>query len=169
MIKMKKMDKKMINEFFDNSLNSKFGKDVQNYYNKKIKNENKVIIKYYKMLGVSPQNNYIMSMLSSELVNKINKLINKDKVKDSNESMIHVDDEVANMISDENSIKKYFKNLLTKYDNNYEQCYSIGVCIGNFIYNFDSFMKAPTLTKLKNLASLALAIALPYKIISKIS
>ena len=183
--KDEKNGQKMINEFFDNSLNSKFGKDVQNYYNKKIKNENKVIIKYYKMLGVSPQNNYIMSMLSSELVNNINKLINKDKVKDSNESMIHVDDEVknmldnknknkdsnesmihvddevANMISDENSIKKYFKNLLKKYDNNYEQCYSIGVCIGNFIYNFDSFKKAPTLTKLKDLASLALAIALP--------
>ena len=163
-----------IDEFFVNSINSKFGKDVQKYYDKK----NKISIKYCQMIEASPENNYFLNIIGSGFIDKINQLIYNN----SNEAMIHVDDEISNMKKDEEKreerneamvhvddeapnmidrIKKFISDI-SKIDNKqFDQSYSIGVCLGNFIYNFYSFMKAPNSTKLKNLASLSLAVGLP--------
>jgi len=158
---------KKIDEFFENSLYSKFGKDVQKYYDKK----NKISIKYCQMIEASPDNNYFLNIIGSGLIDKINQLIynggneaiiqvdkEKDKEKDKernkerNDAMIHVDDEIPNTISKSKECLNYKQ---------FDQGYSIGICLGNFIYNFESFMKAPNSTKLKHLSSLALAVGLP--------
>ena len=61
-------------------------------------------------------------------------------------------------------------DLLKNLDNKpFDQSYSIGVCLGNFIYNWDSFCKAPVSGKILNISTLALAVGLPsIKLIPKI-
>ena len=88
---------------------------------------------------------------------------------DNFEREIHIDDEINN-ISKENKIKKFFKNLFGSLDNlRIDQSYSIGICLGNFLYNWDSFRKAPIQANAANLVLLALAMGLPIiKLIPKI-
>ena len=157
-----KKDEKAINNFFENSMNSKFGKDVQKYYDKK----NKLSIKYCQFINATPNNNFFLNKIGTGFIHKLNKFINKD----NNEAAIHVDDEIPNMISKENRIKKFFRDLLKNLDNKpFDQSYSIGVCLGNFIYNWDSFCKAPVSGKILNISTLALAVGLPaIKLIPKI-
>ena len=151
-----------INDFFEKSLNSKYGKHVQEYYDKK----DKLNIKYCKILGASPNNNFFLNKIGTGFIHKLNKLINKD----SNEAQMHIDDEIPNMINEKNKIKQFFTNLLKKIDNKqFDQSYSIGICLGNFIYNWNFFSKAPKYYKAINLATLSLAVGLPaIKLIPKI-
>ena len=94
-----KKDEKAINNFFENSMNSKFGKDVQKYYDKK----NKLSIKYCQFINATPNNNFFLNKIGTGFIHKLNKFINKD----NNEAAIHVDDEIPNMISKENRILYY--------------------------------------------------------------
>ena len=43
----------------------------------------------------------------------------------------------------------------------FDQGYSIGICLGNFIYNWESFYNSPNSNKAFNLATLSLAVFLP--------
>ena len=151
-----------INNFFENSLKSTFGEDVQKYYNKK----DKFTINYCKYIGASPKNNFFLNKIGTGFIHKINKLL----LEDTNDAQIHIDDEIPNIINDENKIKKFFVDLLKGLDNKeFDQIYSIGICLGNFIYNWNSFLKAPTRAKILNIATLTLAIGLPFiKLIPKI-
>ena len=171
-----------INKFFENSLKSKYGENIQKYYNKK----EKLIIKYCQYINASPKNNYFLNKIGTLFNNKIKKCLTKgskeasinvdDEIPnaieenyDNFEGEIHIDDEINN-ISKENKIKKFFKNLFGSLDNlRIDQSYSIGICLGNFLYNWDSFLKAPTQANAANLALLALAMGLPIiKLIPKI-
>ena len=150
-----KESEEAINDFFKNSLKSKFGEDVQKFYDKK----NKLTVKYSQHIGASPYNNFFLNKVGTGFIDKINKYI----LKDSNESPIHIDDEIPDMIKGrklitnilknifkpsndkENKIIKFFKCLMKKLDNKQFDCsYSIGICLGNFLYNYDSFCNAPT-------------------------
>ena len=169
-----------INKFFENSLKSKYGINIQKYYNKK----DKLIIKYCQYIKASPKNNYFLNKIGTLFNNKIKKCITKESketpmqvddeipniIEDNYEGKIHLDDEVNNSINDENKIKKFFKDLFGSLDNlRIDQSYSIGICLGNFMYNWDSFCKAPTKANAANLALLALAMGLPIiKLIPKI-
>ena len=147
-------DKEAINDFFKKSMDSKFGKDIQKYYNK-----NDILsVQYSKFVGASPDNNFFLNKIGTGFIHKINKLINSEK----NEAQIHIDDEIPNMISEENKIKKFFIDLLKQLDNKmFDQGYSIGICLGNFIYNWESFYNSPNSNKAFNLATLSLAVFLP--------
>ena len=128
-----------INNFFEKSLKSKYGEDVQKYYNKK----NKFEINYCRYIKASPENNYFLNKIGTGFIHKFNKYMQKN-----NDGQIHIDDEIPNIINDENRIKKFFIDLLKKLDNKIaDQSYSIGICLGNFIYNWNSFCKAPTSAK----------------------
>lgn len=135
-------------------MDSKFGKDIQKYYNK-----NDILsVQYSKFVGASPDNNFFLNKIGTGFIHKINKLINSEK----NEAQIHIDDEIPNMISEENKIKKFFIDLLKQLDNKmFDQGYSIGICLGNFIYNWESFYNSPNSNKAFNLATLSLAVFLP--------
>jgi len=158
---MKGSDKE-INIFFEESLKSKYGEDVQKYYDKK----NKLTIRYCQYINATPDNNFFLSKIGTGFIHKINKYV----LKDSNEAPIHIDDEIPNMIDKKSKIKQFFREYLAKIDNKqYDQSYSIGICLGNFIANWDSFIKAPKVGKAITLASLALAVGLPtIKLIPKI-
>ena len=91
----------------------------------------------------------------------------------------HLDDEVPNLLDDcKNSSKNkidskiidFFENKLKNIDiQTLDNCYSIGYCLGSFLTNLESFMKAPTSSKAFSLASLALGCGLPLiKLIPKI-
>ena len=98
-----------------------------------------------------------MNKIGTGFIHKLNKLVNKN-----NETAIHVDDEIPNMFSKENRFKKFFRDLLKKLDNKtFDQSYSIGICLGNFFYNWVAFWKAPMKEKILNISTLALAIGLP--------
>ena len=70
-------------------MNSKFGKDVQKYYDKK----NKLSIKYCQFINATPNNNFFLNKIGTGFIHKLNKFINKD----NNEAAIHVDDEIPNI------------------------------------------------------------------------
>ena len=160
-IELIKNSEAAINEFFTNSLKSKFGEDVQKFYNKK----DKLAIRYCNYINATPNNNFFLNKIGTGFIHKINKYI----INDGNEAAIHIDDEVPHMISKKNSIKKFFSEIMKTIDNKqFDQGYSIGVCLGNFIYNWDSFYNAPKRAKAISLASLALAVGLPaIKLIPK--
>ena len=172
-----KESEEAINDFFINSLKSKFGEDVQKFYDKK----SKFTVRFSQYIGASPKNNYFLNKIGTGFIHKINKYLIKD------ESPIHLDDEIPNILGKENKIKKFFKSILQKFGNKekkiskfmkdlmqkldkkqFDNGYSIGICLGNFLYNFDSFYNAPTKEKAFNLATLALAAGLPaIKLIPK--
>ena len=154
---MKGSDKE-INIFFEESLKSKFGEDIQKYYDKKCK----LTITYAKYINATPDNNYFLNKIGTGFIHKINKYVNE-----SNEAIKNVDDEIPNIFSKKSKNEKSF---LDKIDNKtYDQSYSIGICLGNFIANWDSFIKEPSGGKARTLASLALAAGLPaIKLIPKI-
>ena len=174
-----KNDKDAINNFFINSINSQFGKSVQKYYNK----NNKLSKNYAQLLNATPDNSYFINQIAISLMQNIEKYsLSKKQItasKQSNEmkqTASHIDDEAQNLIEDikcknsedkdtckienRNRIIKYFDEKLMELNINIEQInngYSIGYCLGNFIYNFKSFLKAPNSSKAFSLASLALA------------
>ena len=154
---------KHIGNFFKQSMNSELGKIFLKLYDKKKKLESI----YSKILKMSPDNdvfiNYYIEQTASHLINKF-------KLKE--QSAAHVDDEFENF---KNKIKckgsenkevcinerklefiKRFEKVLPNVDNFDNGC-SIGFCIGTFLANYDSFIKAPTKGKVYSLASLALA------------
>lgn len=157
-----KDSEKEINIFFEESLNSQYGKDIQNYYDKK----NKISIRYCQYINATPDNNYFLNKIGTGFIHKLNKYA----IKGNNEAIKNIDDEIPNMINKKNKIKEFFKDMLKKLDNKqFDQSYSIGICIGNFIANYNYFIKAPSSGKAITLASLALAIGLPaIKLIPKI-
>ena len=104
-----KKSEEAINDFFVHSLKSKFGEDVQKYYDKK----SKLTVKFGEHIGASPKNNYFLNKIGTGFIHKINKYL----IKNSNESPFHLDDEVPNMIGKENKIKKFFKYIFQKFDN----------------------------------------------------
>ena len=59
-----KNDEKAINNFFDNSMKSKFGKDIQKYYDKK----NKLSTRYCQIIGASPNNNFFLNKLGTGFI-----------------------------------------------------------------------------------------------------
>ena len=158
---------KEINDFFSNSMKSKFGESVQKCYDKK----QKLSINYCKMLGASPDNNFFLSQLGTNLFFKITNMLGKS----SQQAAAHIDDEIPNMIDDinenyDNKILDFFKNELKDLNSNdFNNNYSIGYCLGNFLCNFEAYVKAPTSEKVFSLVSLALGCGLPIiKLIPKI-
>jgi len=156
-----------INEFFSKSMMSKFGENVQKCYDKK----QKLSINYCKMLRASPDNNFFLSQLGTNLFFAITRILGKS----SQQAAAHIDDEIPNMINDingnqDNKILDFFKNELKDLNcNEFNNYYSIGYCLGNFLCNFDSYVKAPTSEKVFSLVSLALGCGLPIiKLIPKI-
>ena len=95
---------------------------------------------------------------------------------------MHMDDEVPNMLFKDqtdknNKILEFFKSFGINFKEEFkifdhyefDQGYSLGFCLGNFLYDFESFKKAPTREKAINLASLALACGPPIlKLIPKV-
>ena len=173
-----KPNSKEINEFFVNSINSKFGKNVQKCFDK----NNKLSVNYCKIINASPDNSFFLSQIGTSFFLKINKNIGKSI---GQTAAAHLDDELPNLIDDyngsnsENKNKKIieffkqfngeFKKLNVETLDNIDNSYSIGYCLGNFINNFSTFLKAPTSGKVLGLASLALGCGLPLiKLIPKI-
>ena len=70
----------------------------------------------------------------------------------------------------DNKILDFFKNELKDLNSNdFNNNYSIGYCLGNFLCNFEAYVKAPTSEKVFSLVSLALGCGLPIiKLIPKI-
>jgi hypothetical protein len=157
-----KDSEKEINIFFEESLNSKYGKDIQNFYDKK----SKLSIRYCQYINATPVNNYFLNKIGTGFIHKMNKFVKNE----NNEAVKNIDDEIPNMIDDANKIKKFFKDALKMLDNKqFDQSYSIGICFGTFIANYKSFSKAPSREKAITLALLAFAIGLPaIKLIPKL-
>ena len=133
---MKDSDKE-IDIFFKESLNSKYGKDIQKYYDKK----SKLSIRYCQYINATPDNNYFLSKIGTGFIHKMNKYA----IKENNEAIKNIDDEIPNMINEENKIKEFFKYMLKNIDNKqYDQSYSIGICLGNFLANLNSFSESPS-------------------------
>jgi hypothetical protein len=105
-----KKDQNAINDFFEESLNSEYGKHVQKYYDE---NKNKLNVKYCVFIGATPQNNFFLNKIGTGFIHKLNKYINKD----SNEAQIHIDDEIPNIRDYGNEIKKFFTDLLKSIEN----------------------------------------------------
>ena len=158
-----KPDKKDIDRFFTNSIKSKFGKNFIKCYDKK----QKLSSNYCKALGASPNNNYFLSIIASNFCSKI-------KVGANLEDQIgaHLDDEIPNLIeeykssnqnlNEKNSIAKFFDKYLEKADIEVlDSGSSIGLCIGTFLANLESFEKSPTSSKALSFASLILGCGLP--------
>ena len=173
-----KPNSKEINEFFVNSINSKFGENVQKCYDK----NNKLSVNYCKIINASPDNSFFLSQIGTSLFFKIYKIIGKSI---GQTAAAHLDDELPNFIDDYNGsnsdnknqkiiefFKQFngeFKKLNVETLDNLDNSYSIGYCLGNFISNFETFLKAPTSGKVFGLVSLALGCGLPLiKLIPKI-
>ena len=167
-----KSDKTEINNFFTKSMNSKFGKNVIDCYDKK----QKLSLNYCKILGASPDNNYFLSIIGTNLFSKI--------IGNSKEQIgAHLDDEVNGFLEEYNgsntdtkeksNIIKYFEGMNEKFKDlniqTLDNSYSIGFCLGSFISNLRSLMKAPTSAKVFSVVSCALGCGLPLiKMIPKI-
>ena len=123
-----------------------------------------------------------MSQIGTSLFFKIYKIIGKSI---GQTAAAHLDDELPNFIDDYNGsnsdnknqkiiefFKQFngeFKKLNVETLDNLDNSYSIGYCLGNFISNFETFLKAPTSGKVFGLVSLALGCGLPLiKLIPKI-
>ena len=173
-----KPNSKEINEFFVNSINSKFGENVQKCYDK----NNKLSVNYCKIINASPDNSFFLSQIGTSLFFKIYKIIGKSI---GQTAAAHLDDELPNFIDDYNGSNSdnknqkiieffqqfngEFKKLNVETLDNIDISYSIGYCLGNFISNFETFLKAPTSGKVFGLVSLALGCGLPLiKLIPKI-
>ena len=164
-----KSDKKEIDNFFTKSMNSKFGKNVIDCYDKK----QKLSLNYCKVLRASPYNNYFLSIIATDFFSKI--IVNS-----KGQIGAHLDDEVPNFLEEyngsnesKNRITKFFERMSSKFKEldhkTFNNSYSIGFCLGSFLSNFESFVKAPTSAKAFSLASLALGCGLPLiKMIPKI-
>jgi len=174
-----KNDKDEINNFFISSIDSQFGKSVQKCFEKKFK----LITNYAQILKATPDNNYFINQIAINIILNAekNSLLKKPitETKQPNEikqTASHIDDEVQNLVEDikckisedkdmckienKNKLIKYFDEKLLKLNINIDHIdniYSIGYCLGNFLYNFNSFCQAPNSSKAFNLASLALA------------
>ena len=155
---------KYIGNFFEQSMHSELGDIFLKFYDKNTQLESI----YLKILKISPDNdhfiNYYIDQTTSHLINDI-KII-KDQ------SVAHVDDEFENFINkieckgseDKNvcmnerklEFIQQWEKILPNVDNFDNGC-SIGFCIGTFLANYDSFIKAPTKEKVYCLASLAFA------------
>ena len=128
------------------------------------------------MLGATPDNNYFLSIIGTNFFSKITELIGKS----SNQIGAHIDDEIPNIIDDfkdsnnkKSKITEFFESFNEKFKElkceTLDNSYSIGYCIGSFLTNIDSFIKAPTSSKAFSIASLALGCGLPLiKLIPKI-
>jgi hypothetical protein len=141
-----KPDKTEIDEFFTKSVNSKFGKNFISCYDKK----EKLSLNYCKMLRASPDNNYFLSIIGTNFFSKI--------IGNSKEQIgAHLDDEIPNLLEEYNSSKKncimnFFEGMNIKFKElnveTLDNSYSIGYCLGSFLVNLESFIKAPTSAKL---------------------
>ena len=173
-----KPNSKEIDNFFVNSMNSKFGRNVQEYYNK----NNKLSVNYCKIIKASPDNSFFLSQIGTSFFFKICKTIGKSI---GQTAAAHLDDEVPNFIEDYNGSNPDNKNnkiidFFKQFNNEFKKLnvepletldnsYSIGYCLGNFISNYECFKKAPTSGKAFALVSLALGCGLPLiKLIPKI-
>ena len=177
-----KNDKYEIDNFFTKSIESQFGKSVQKYYNKK-----KFSNQYAQLLKVTPDNSYFINQIAVSLIKNDKEFshLKKSKAETKKIDVIkqtasHVDDEVQNLvegikcndsedkdmckIKNRNKIINYFDEKLLKLNiniENIENSYSIGYCLGNFLYNYESFRQAPNKSKAFILSSLAVACGPP--------
>ena len=125
------------------------------------------------MLRASPDNNYFLSIIGTNFFSKI---IGNSK----GQIGAHLDDEVPNFLEEyngsnqsKNCIMRFFEEMSSKFkelDHHiFDNSYSIGFCLGSFLSNLESFIKAPTSAKAFSLASLALGCGLPLiKMIPKV-
>ena len=152
-------DKRKINEFFTRSINSKFGKNFINCYDKK----QKLSLKYCMALKASPDNNYFLNFIASNFYSKIRIGANfKDQIG------AHLDDEVPNFIEEYKGSNQN-KRIITFFDEQLKEAniqvldnsYSVGFLLGSYLTNFESFIKDPGPGKLYRLASLALCCGMP--------
>ena len=177
--KLKKFNGEQINEFFTNSMKSKFGQSIQKFYDSK----NRLNVRYCMSIGASPKNIYFFGQLVNSFVSQMlnligksgfqnaghiddelpklliefkNKLYSKLSVKNNiiecNDKPINLKNELPELIEKKNDIMKIFENM------NLGTGYSIGFCLGNFLTEFESFLTAPNETKIISLVSLSLAV-----------
>ena len=169
-----KQDSKEIKDFFDKSISSQFGKNVQKCYDK----NKKFSVNYCKIIKAPPDNSFFLSQIATSFFLKIYKQIGKSI---GQSAAAHLDDEVPNFIDDykgsnsdnKSKIIEFFKQFNEEFKNlnveTLDNSYSIGYCLGNFISNFANFCQAPTSGKALGLVSLALGCGLPLiKLIPKI-
>ena len=180
--KLKEFNEDKINEFFTNSMKSKFGQSIQKFYDSK----NRLNVRYCMSIGASPNNIYFFGQLVNSFVSQVLNMIGKSGFQNAG----HVDDELPNVLKEfkNNLYSKYLKIIGKKYifekknntiniddelpthisnkkeiiklikEINFYAGYSIGFCLGNFLTEFESFLSAPKETKIISLVSLTLAI-----------
>ena len=156
-------DKEEIIDFFSKSLNCELGKHLIRCYDRENK-ENKLETIYAKMLKVPPNNSYFINKIATNLVSKF---VSNSKSK----AVAHMDNEIQDLIKDakcigsedknkciaenKDEIEKFFEEKFNV--DTFDNSFSLGYCLGNFLSNYDSFRKAPNSSKAFYLASLALA------------
>ena len=177
--KINEFDEKKINEFFTNSMKSKFGESIQKFYDSK----NRLNVRYCMSIGASPQNIYFFSQIMQSFVTHLLSMIGKSGYQNAahleelpevlevleeckKKSFALLFEKVLNTNVDNFKLNIEFKSLeLTDKENyflelfeklNINVGYSVGFCIGNFLTEFESFLKAPRKTKIISLVSLAL-------------
>ena len=158
-----KKDKSEIEFFFNKSMNSQLGKKFLEFFDKNQKQKLKSC--YTKIMHVPPNNSYFLTQIATNL-------ILRSEIDTKSQTAAHLDDEVGGVIEkykcSESENKEVCKlenksEFIKFLDENLEDFelfdngFSIGYCLGNFISNYESFRKAPNKTKAFCLASLALA------------
>ena len=157
-----KNDENAIRDFFQKSMKSQFGKSVKKCYNRK----ERLSSNFSAILEAPPNNSYFINQIALGFISQSLKGSGNSK----DQTAAHMDDEFPNLkkeyecrasedkdkclIEKENYFAKFLNEKLRElnvdteiFDNNF----SIGYCIGNFLANFGSFKKAPTREKVLNI------------------
>ena len=95
--KLKKFNGEQINEFFTNSMKSKFGQSIQKFYDSK----NRLNVRYCMSIGASPKNIYFFGQMVNSFVSQVLNLIGKSGFQNAG----HIDDELPKLLIE-------FKNKL---------------------------------------------------------
>ena len=153
---------KIYKDFFQKSMKSQFGKSVKKCYNRK----ERLSSNFSAILEAPPNNSYFINQIALGFILQSLKGSGNSK----EQTAAHMDDEFLNLkkeyecrasedkdkclIEKENYFAKFLNEKLRElnvdteiFDNNF----SIGYCIGNFLANFGSFKKAPTREKVLNI------------------
>ena len=156
-------DNSEIGCFFTKSMNSHLGKNFLDCFDKEKKS--KLTQNYTKILNVPPNNSYFLTQIA-------NNFMLKSTRNTKSQTAAHIDDEIGNVkeeykcseredkdickLENKDEITKFLDEHL-KYIDLFDNSFSIGYCLGNFLSNYKSFIKAPNSSKAFCLASLALA------------
>ena len=186
-VEEKKFNEEEITQFFENSMDSKFGVSMQNCY----KLKNKLNIQYCMSIGASPYNSFFINQIANSFCSQLLNMVGKSSFLNAGnldnelpeilseckkkglfnflnfikpKPLINVNDKI-HILTDPfklinmfiNNVDKQFQRQFQNYYN-FDAHYSIGFCLGNFLANFESFIEAPNATKLISMISLSFAI-----------